>query len=172
MAGGAASTVITKSGTNQLRGSAFFFHNQDELNANTLLQQRVRPDQGRPVDRNIYGGTLGGPIVRNRLFYFGSWERYPGAPRRHARPSRVPTAKMRSGDFSEVAAAYPTFRLFDPFTGGAAGAVAAQFSELHDPGEHRSARSRRSVMALLPGAEHRPRDLNSNQLARRLHPSA
>ena len=46
MAGGAASTVITKSGTNNVRGSAFWFRNTEELNANSLLQQRVRPVEG------------------------------------------------------------------------------------------------------------------------------
>ena len=54
--------------------------------------------------------------MRNRLFYFGSFERF--ADRRGSLANYgVPTAKMRTGDFSEVAAAYSGFRLYNPFTG-------------------------------------------------------
>ena len=56
MAGGAATTVITKSGTNEVRGSAFWFGNTDELNANTFFNNAFdRPKD--PLSRNIYGGT-------------------------------------------------------------------------------------------------------------------
>ncbi len=75
MAGGAASTVVTKSGTNELHGSAFLFHNNESLNANSFFNNAFglpKPD----LKRNVYGATLGGPIVKNKLFFFGSWERY------------------------------------------------------------------------------------------------
>src|SRR5262245_15080275 len=65
MAGGAAVTVVTKSGTNQFHGSGFFLRNQDELNANTFANNAgglARP----PVSTSIYGGTVGGPIVKNK----------------------------------------------------------------------------------------------------------
>ena len=75
MAGGAAIAVVTKSGTNNLKGSAFIFHNRDSLNANTFFNNANGLSKP-PVTANIYGGTLGGPIVKNRLFYFGSYERY------------------------------------------------------------------------------------------------
>ena len=67
MAGGAASTVITKSGTNQLRGSVFEFHNNESLNANSLFNDAFGIEKS-PLTHNVYGGTVGGPIVRNRLF--------------------------------------------------------------------------------------------------------
>ncbi len=102
MAAGAATTVVTKSGTNELRGSAFEYYNSDNLNANSLFNDAFDLPKS-PLSHNIYGGTVGGPIVRNKLFYFGSWE--------HLRDRRgtnqtfgVPTAAMRNGDFSEVAA--------------------------------------------------------------------
>jgi hypothetical protein len=75
MAGGAAATVITKSGTNDLHGSAFEFYNSDGLNANTLFNNSFGIEKS-PLSRNIYGGTVGGPILRNRLFFFGSWEKF------------------------------------------------------------------------------------------------
>ena len=109
---GAATAVQTKSGTNTVRGSAFLFRQQDELNA-----RRGYFDSGK-VDSSttIAGGTIGGPIRRNKLFYFGSWERNAerqGIFNRYT----VPTAKMRNGDFSEVVALNPNFRIYDPATG-------------------------------------------------------
>ena len=71
MTGGAATAVQTKSGTNNLRGSAFFFRQQDELNARRGYFDPTKLDSSV----SIMGGTVGGPIRRNKLFYFGSWER-------------------------------------------------------------------------------------------------
>ena len=119
MAGGAAATVVTKSGTNEVRGSAFWFRNNDKLNANSFFNNAFGRAKD-PLTRNIYGGTVGGPIVRNKLFYFGSLERF--ADRRGSLANYgVPTARMRNGDFGEVAAAYSGFRLYNPITGGAGG---------------------------------------------------
>ena len=160
MAAGAASTVITKSGTNDLRGSAFAFRNQDEFNANSFSNNAFNLPKDDQT-RNTYGGTLGGPVVKNRFFYFGSVERYQ--ERRALRQNlTVPTALMREGNFSEVAAKYAGFRLFNPFTGGGAGAGREEFanftipSNLIDP-------IARSVMAYYPQPD-ASRDLNSNQI--------
>ena len=115
MAGGAAVTVLTKSGTNQLHGSGFFLRNQDELNANTF--QNNAAGLAKPnLQTSIYGGTLGGPIVKNKLFFFGGWEHYAGNRGTQAFYT-VPSLKMRNGDFSEVTAKFPNFRLFDPTSG-------------------------------------------------------
>jgi hypothetical protein len=113
---GAATTVQTKSGTNTLRGSAFFFRQQDELNARPGYFDPGKVD----ASTTIGGGTLGGPILRNKLFYFGSWER--NSERRGEFDTyTVPTARMLNGDFSEVLALDPDFRIYDPATGNAAG---------------------------------------------------
>ena len=119
MAGGAAITVITKSGTNDFRGSAFFFRNQDEFNANTFQNDAFGLEKA-PQSTSIYGGTLGGPIVRNRLFFFAGWERY-AARRGQNVTYGVPSLRMRTGDFSEVSALNAAFRLYNPFTGGPGG---------------------------------------------------
>jgi hypothetical protein len=125
MAGGAAVTVVTKSGTNQLHGSGFFLRNQDEFNANTF--QNNAAGLAKPnTQTSIYGGTLGGPIIKNKLFFFGGWEKYSGLRGTQAFYT-VPSLKMRNGDFSEVAARFPTFRLYNPATGGAGGAGREQF---------------------------------------------
>jgi hypothetical protein len=160
MAGGAASTVITKSGTNELRGSAFVFRNQEELNANAFSNNAFKLPKDS-LARTTYGGTLGGPIRKNKLFYFASVERFQD--RRGTRQNlSVPTAKMRSGDFAEVAAAYSSFRLYNPFTGAAGGAGREPFANftiptgLIDP-------IARQLMQYYP-AVNTTQDLNSNQI--------
>jgi outer membrane receptor protein involved in Fe transport len=112
MTGGAAAAVQTKSGTNTFKGSAFFFRQQDELNARRGYFDPSKVDSST----SIMGGTAGGPVRRNKLFYFGSWER--NAERQGIFNSYTsPTAKMRNGDFSEVLAFNPNFRIYDPATG-------------------------------------------------------
>src|SRR5262245_38868666 len=116
MAGGAAQTVVTKSGTNQFHGSGFEFMNFDELNANSLSNNAFGLAKA-PLSHHTYGGTLGGPILKDKLFFFGSYEKL--RDRRGANVNyAVPTDKMRNGDFTEVSAAYSGFQLYDPTTGG------------------------------------------------------
>ena len=66
MAGGAAITVITKSGTNEFKGSAFEFYNNENLNAKPYFATE-KTDASSHID----GATLGGPIMKNKLFFFG-----------------------------------------------------------------------------------------------------
>jgi hypothetical protein len=69
--------VITKSGTNQLHGSAFLYQRLEALTSNT--------SDGKPLDnfhRSQFGGTIGGPIVKDKIFAFGSFEQLFGNLRR------------------------------------------------------------------------------------------
>ena len=116
----AAATVVTKSGTNNVKGSAFWFGNTEEMNANSYFNNAFGRAKD-PASRNIYGATVGGPVIHNKLFYFGSIESFNDRRGSQANYG-VPTARMRNGDFGEVAAAYPGFRLYNPFTGAASGA--------------------------------------------------
>jgi hypothetical protein len=74
--GGSTGVVVnsvTKSGTNKLSGRAFEYFQDNKLQATDyFLKQRgeENPDSGS----NVYGGSLGGPIVRSKLFFFGNWE--------------------------------------------------------------------------------------------------
>ena len=161
MAAGAAVNVVTKSGTNQLRGSAFLFRQQDELNANTFANNAnnlSKPD----LSNSIYGGTLGGPIMKNKLFFFGSWERYQ-ARRGTQSTYTVPTAAMRAGNFSEVAAAYPAFRLYNPYTGGAGGVGRQEFPNYTIPGNLLNPTSQ-SILSSWPSPNTQT-DINRNGLA-------
>jgi outer membrane receptor protein involved in Fe transport len=108
-------SVQTKSGTNNIHGSAFeFFQNEAFQARNPFTQARPDPVTGKLVPdtkRNQFGGSVGGPIVENRWFFFGD---YQGT--RHDRGGSVlapvPTALARTGNFSEYGV-----RLFDPATG-------------------------------------------------------
>jgi hypothetical protein len=161
MAAGAAQTVITKSGTNEVKGSAFLFLNKDAFNTNTYFNDYFGiPKPG--VNTKTFGGTVGGPIKKNKLFYFGSWERYD-TKRPITYTYSVPTAKMRAGDFSEVAAAYPAFKLFNPFS-GTAGVGREQWTDNKVPSQYLSSIAQ-NVLAFYPGAgQLSSKDLNSNLL--------
>ena len=120
LAGGAAVTVITKSGSNRIQGSAFGFFTNQDLRAQTYFAKRNKTPK-LPTDHHINGGTLGGPIVRNKLFYFGAFE---GQYRNTSGESTytVPTLKMRNGDFSEAFNTNGSLQLiYDPRTGDSEG---------------------------------------------------
>ena len=72
-AAGAVINVVTKSGTNQFRGGGFFFFRDESLNAlnpNLVAQGRPKP----PGQINQFGGTFGGPIKKDKIFFFGAYE--------------------------------------------------------------------------------------------------
>ncbi len=117
MAGGAAVTVITKSGTNVFRGSGFEFYNSDKLNATPRFFNAGATPPKLPVKANTYGGTLGGPIARNRVFFFGSFEGYK---RKQSLFTffTVPDARLRAGDFSQALNTNGSLQtIYNPSTG-------------------------------------------------------
>ena len=72
--GGAALTMVTKSGTNVLRGSAFVFGRSDKMTAKDFFTAEADREK-TPFSRQQFGGSAGGPIIRNRAFFFGAVER-------------------------------------------------------------------------------------------------
>ncbi len=109
LAGGAAINVQIKSGTNQLRGSAFEYHTNEALRSLAYFAPAGTPKGEWRY--NQFGGTLGGPVVRNKLFYFVSYESTRDK-QNVSQTYSVPTEALRRGDFS--ASANP---IFDPMTG-------------------------------------------------------
>jgi hypothetical protein len=102
MHSGASVSAVTKSGTNRFAGSGFEFLRDRHFNATSPFA-RVRPDGKREDDglrRSQFGGTLGGPIVRDKVFFFGA---YQGTIRRQLPATNImfiPTAQMVAGDFT------------------------------------------------------------------------
>ena len=94
---GAAVNVVIKSGTNQMHGSAWYYNRDTSLAATPWTNNLI--GTGKPdLKWNQYGGTLGGPIVKNKLFYFGDFE---GFNRRFADAllTTVPTDAVKNGVF-------------------------------------------------------------------------
>jgi hypothetical protein len=146
--GGAAITVVTKSGTNEFHGSLFGLHDNSALRAFRWDENRAKQTRKPKSIRNIDGGSIGGPILKNKLFFFTDWE---GTFERLGFSSlfSVPPADFRKGDFSRKLGAQikdkngnpilvPTTEggsvplqqgmIFDPFTGKLDGTGRSVFS--------------------------------------------
>ncbi|MBI2689305.1 MAG: TonB-dependent receptor [Acidobacteria bacterium] len=112
MAGGAAINVSIKSGTNQFHGSGHWYHTNSAIQARNFFF--TAPQLPKNL-LNQFGGTVGGPIKKNKLFFFADWEKT--TRRRFASAFRtVPDANLRNGDFSATGT-----NIFDPGTGAANG---------------------------------------------------
>lgn len=113
LAAGAIVSVETRSGTNDFHGSAFNFHTNSRLRARNVFNASKSTLPKNII--NQFGGTLGGPIVRSKLFFFASYE---GMLQRQSfsRLVTIPSALHRTGDFSDT----PT-QLYDPLTGAVNG---------------------------------------------------
>ncbi len=110
---------VLKSGTNKFHGSAYAFLENNNLDANTWGNKHQVPIiSTNPYTQTIFGGTIGGPILRNKLFFFADYE----GVRRHTGgigTASVLTGAMRNGDFSALNAAgiqlYDTQNNFAPY---------------------------------------------------------
>ena len=113
-AAGANVNVVTKSGTNEFHGSVFEFVRNDNLDASGFFANRTETEKPE-FRQNQFGATVGGPIVRNRTFFFFMYE-----GQRRSRDSTllnvVPTNEMFSGDLSRDVAGNPGPEFFDPLT--------------------------------------------------------
>jgi hypothetical protein len=109
LAGGAAINVQIKSGTNRIRGSAFEYHFNEKMRAKNYFTP-AGTDEGKWRD-DQFGGTLGGPVKQNKLFYFVSYEG-TRQNRQVPRTVSVPTLAVRNGDFTATGTT-----VYDPATG-------------------------------------------------------
>ncbi len=128
-AGGAAVNVIIKSGTNEFHGVGFEYHTNSSLKARNVFYTAPRLPKNI---QNQYGGTFGGPVVKNKLFFFESDEETS----RRTNVSRlvtIPSAAQRAGDFSALGTA-----IYDPLTGNANGTGRTPFPNNVIPLERQS----------------------------------
>jgi hypothetical protein len=97
---GGEMVMVTKGGTNHFHGSVYEMYEDQKLTANLWSNNYNKIPKG-DFAQSLYGGTIGGPIKKNKLFFFGDYEGF----RNHSAGSgtaSVATALMRQGDFSEV----------------------------------------------------------------------
>src|SRR5215469_8160915 len=125
--GGTVVNVVTRSGTNDFHGSAYDFLRNDKLNANNFFNNEAGVKIA-PVRWNNFGGTLGGPIKKNRTFFFFDYDGTRSSVA-HTNNAGVPSPKERAGDFGELCGyqggtfdangmcSNPNGQIWDPYTG-------------------------------------------------------
>jgi Carboxypeptidase regulatory-like domain len=101
--------LLTKSGTNKFRGSLYEFVRNDAFNAN----EYAAVVEKAPYRRNQFGGSIGGPIIKDRTFFFGTYSGLRQTTSRFLNNATVPTDLERVGNFSQSSGTKPK----DPTTG-------------------------------------------------------
>ena len=135
---GAVTNVILKSGTNQLHGQGYWFNRVSALSARNFYDSA----RGHFV-YNYLGGNIGGPIIKNRTFFFGDYLRstdHRYSPDRYT----LPTAAERAGDLSAS-----TSTIYDPNTGNADGSGRIPFPSNQIPGNRISPMAQK-ILSLVP----------------------
>jgi len=139
---GGVVNLSTKSGTNSWHGSAYEYFRNHVLNANEYFNKQAqvvngKPNQAPPWTQNQYGIQVGGPVIKDKTFFYVSWEQYrqrTGSPF----TTTVPSAGMLTGDFSSLCTlptaqggaggtfvgglcSVPAGQLYDPYSANASG---------------------------------------------------
>jgi hypothetical protein len=141
LAGGAVVNINVKSGTNEFHGSVWEYHTNSRLRARNFFNISNR------LPKNIlnqYGFTIGGPVLKNKLFFFGDFE---GTKRRQNASgfATLPTDAIRAGDFSDTGA-----NIYDPQTGNPDGSGRQLFPSNRIPTSRLDAAALKLV-GLAPG---------------------
>jgi hypothetical protein len=146
MAGGAAMTVVSASGTNDLRGALWEYHENQHLKSRSYFQPATAANPQRTL--NIFGGKAGGRIIKNKLFWFAHAE---FTRERNGGSSffTLPNAAMRAGDFSNFIAPNGQGTIYDPTTGAQNGSGRSVFPNNRVPASRFSAPALR-LLALVP----------------------
>lgn len=123
MTGGAAITVITKSGTNNFHGVLFEYHEDSALRARQFFETVASsPSKGRSV-LNDFGGTFGGPVKKDKLFFFGGFDGTLERDARNTGLTTVPTAALIAGNFTGTGTT-----IYNPHTGNPDGTGRTPFA--------------------------------------------
>jgi Carboxypeptidase regulatory-like domain/TonB dependent receptor len=93
---GSTTNIITKSGTNHVHGALWEFFRNDVFDSKNYFASKVEP-----LKQNQFGGTIGGPIRKDKTFFFGFYEGFRNR-QGETKGSTVPSLKQRNGDFSEL----------------------------------------------------------------------
>jgi hypothetical protein len=116
--GGGIISMVSKSGTNSFHGNAFEYVRNTIFNSNEFFANKAGSPRP-PVHYNTFGGTIGGPVIRNKAFFFFNVEEFVER-RRGTASYTVPSAAQRQGDFSttyaNVNGACQQIAIYDPYT--------------------------------------------------------
>ena len=114
-AGGAQVNIVTRGGTNEFHGSGYWYGRRDGWNSTDFFLKEAGQEKA-PLKWDDYGGTFGGPILKNKLHFFVSLE-WNKDKRSDVRTSFVPTQAERNGDFSSSLPGCSSPTPIDPLTG-------------------------------------------------------
>ena len=111
--GGAVITMLSKSGSNEFHGHAWYYFRDETLDANNFFANRSLREK-LPVDYHIGGGSIGGPILKDKTFFHGHYEKFVD-DLNVAGFATVPSTAIVQGDFSGSGAKGPINQLYNPF---------------------------------------------------------
>jgi outer membrane receptor protein involved in Fe transport len=98
---GSTTNIVTRSGTNSFHGAAWEFLRNDAMDSSDYFTQSVQP-----LKQNQFGATFGGPIIRDKTFFFGYYEGFRNRQGETV-PATVPSAPERQGNFAELCTSIP-----------------------------------------------------------------
>src|SRR5439155_18375183 len=155
----------TRSGSNDLHGAAFWFTRNEQMSANNWFGN-ARNQARAPFGFDIFGGAAGGPVVKDRTFFFADYQGHRESVEGGAAVLTVPTEQQRRGDFSGLlnAQGQPVI-IYDPFTTRAApggGFVCDPFpgNIIPERPQSRAARRLRELMPLPNRPGQGPAEIN------------
>ena len=135
---GSQVSIVSKAGSNTFHGTAWEFYRNSELNARSFFQTR-KPEQ----EQSQAGASAGGAVIRNKLFWFGSYQRLWDRSEAGSSQTVVPTPAQRAGNFTALSTALRN--PVNPITGApftdSTGAPCID-GEHHQAGVHQSGRDR------------------------------
>ncbi len=100
--------AVTKAGTNKFHGSVYSFYENQDWQANSWANKYLTPIAARAnFHQNQFGATLGGPVYKNKLFFFADFEGFRNTTASAQTVISVPSRRMRMGDFSELLGTVP-----------------------------------------------------------------
>ncbi len=105
---GSTTNIVTRSGTNRFHGALWEFLRNDAMDSSDYFSQSVQP-----LKQNQFGGTFGGPIVKDKTFFFGYYEGFRNRQGETV-PATVPSQDERGGDFGQLCTSIPN----DAFVAG------------------------------------------------------
>ncbi|HEX4032016.1 MAG TPA: TonB-dependent receptor [Terracidiphilus sp.] len=163
--GHAAGTIVSatlKAGTNQFHGAVFEFLRNDDFDANNFFTNRAGLPR-TPFHQNQFGATVGGPILHNRVFFFGDYQGTRESTKSGSSIESVPPMAWRSGDFSSSSTV-----IYDPTTRhiGPNGTVVAT-SFLAETGANKIPANQinptaTAILALIPDPNYGPAGASAN----------
>ena len=111
--GGAVISMLSKSGSNEFHGHGWLYYRDEKFDAANFFDNASGASK-LPITFNIFGGSVGGPIIKDRTFFHAHYERFNDDVRRTSFIT-VPTAAVVAGDFSGSGANGPIAQLYNPF---------------------------------------------------------